>query len=173
MCFFIAVQLSEEQAAIVAPLLAPAGQLRRFGARSAERSPGTYLIIDDLCSCRLYSTADDERVRPESALERRARRYRRMGWSKAKIERALGQHATHARAKAERRPEFSGLHPQVRSALKRLARETGPFRLLVKWTAGQFALDELESGPARPIAAADLAMGEVEVDAVYQVVPRG
>ena len=78
------------------------------------------IVGTSMCSCALFSRGSDESV---------YEKYRRKGWSKAKIERAMAN-----RKKANL---HAGIHPEVRRWLADAATETGEAYLFIHWDSDE------------------------------------
>ena len=96
MCYFISIALPESMAAShlsTLPTHVYAEPVEKtILTRELPSGYQTYYLITRMCSCDLFCAVrpDDE----ERRLESLRKKYRKKGWSKAKIERALSDHQT-------------------------------------------------------------------------------
>ncbi|HEY0142093.1 MAG TPA: hypothetical protein VGF48_14430 [Thermoanaerobaculia bacterium] len=129
-----------------------------FGEELAQFS-----VTDGQCSCSLYSVPDKEG--DSARVDARRQKYERMGWSRAKIDRAL--------ADAERpQPARSGVTESVASTITDLAESCGEVRMIVHVYRGSFAEERVRVHETREITPADLrgaARYDIEVDTLYVI----
>lgn len=123
MCFFItiavpsnAVEPVRTEHAARGMHIAPTANASARAAAGPGRTP--LLVTTGGCSCDWYKRPAESEAEADSKIAKARARYERMGWSKAKIERAL---------EAMSRPprhDF-GLHPVVIELLQAVARDCG------------------------------------------------
>lgn len=116
-----------------------------------------FSITEGQCSCDLYG-----RPQPAPDLEGKRRKYERMGWSSAKIERAL----------AESRDDDSGLREDVAALVAEIAEAAGEVRLVVHTYHGSFVEENVAVRERATMSAKDLrARGRhaIEEDTLYTI----
>lgn len=144
MCYFVIVAVRREA---MPKLLGAVGEPLRV-VPVANRSILTHLrqgyetavIVSGpgLCSCELFMAAEDShRARVEAKARAYREKHRRMGWSAAKIERAM---ASAAREHARQDRHFLGLRENVRALLADLAEQVGELGVLA-----HFYSDDVET----------------------------
>lgn len=112
-----------------------------FGERFAQ-----YSITEGQCSCDLYSRFMPE---PDAGDSKRRRKYERMGWSSAKIERALAE-------SARPRQHDDGLRADVAALIAGIAEAAGEVRLIVHTYRGSFAEERVRVGDHVTLSAKEL-----------------
>lgn len=127
MCYFITMAVPKGQAEDIRKKYAESGlSLDPTSNPSAQQPAGPdfvpLLVTGGGCSCAWYVRPDCDTHDEEQ--RRRREKYRKLGWSDAKIERAL---ATPPKTP----PPDSGLHPTIRDLLKEVAAECGEVRVWV------------------------------------------
>lgn len=123
MCFFITIAVASDAVECVRTEHAARGMhiapTANASARSLAGSGRTPLLVTTGgCSCDWYKRPTDSVSEAESKVAKARARYERMGWSSAKIERALEG--------MSRVPRHDfGLHPVVIELLQAVARDCG------------------------------------------------
>ena len=123
MCFFIAIAVPHDAAERVRSehtvrgmQIAPTANTSARAAAGPGRVP--LLVTTGGCSCDWYKRSAESESEAASKLAKARARYERMGWSQAKIERALEG--------MTRSPRHDfGLHPVVIELLQAVARDCG------------------------------------------------
>jgi hypothetical protein len=123
MCFFIAIAVPHDAAERVRAehtvrgmQIAPTANASARAAAGPGRVP--LLVTTGGCSCDWYKRPAESESEAASKLAKARARYERMGWSQAKIERALEG--------MTRSPRHDfGLHPVVIELLQAVARDCG------------------------------------------------
>jgi hypothetical protein len=126
------------------------------------------LAVTDLgCSCSLYggSSTDEEQERRE--IEHRRRKYKKKGWSSAKIERAIGD--LHHRQPSP--SEFLGIRPDLRHVLADVAEQVGELALVVHFYEGHITTEKVAIAVTSSMSPAALRAGTTPIveDAVVWV----
>lgn len=111
----------------------------------------TYVLTSGMCSCGLYNRATKRAADPG---EFQRRKYRKKGWSQARIERAITQAAKHAEA-AERK-SFVGLHPEAAAIVTDIAKRAGRVAVIVHFYNGDLETESFTLRPSRSITGAEL-----------------
>ena len=137
MCYFITVGVPRDKAEFleehVPRGLHVEGVANPSTLQQMARGLRTYLVTTGGCSCGLFSEPwheSEERREAQSHAEqeRRLRKYERMGWSTAKIDRALRQRPTGRMAEP-----LVGLRGDVQRFLGELAANIGELAVVVHW----------------------------------------
>lgn len=131
MCIFITVAVRERHTALLPAIVGEKFVVRTQTNRSVSRHFGerrTVVLTSGGCSCDLYARVrDDEERVAENEVDAARTKYRKRGWSEAKVRWALA--ARHTRI--DRGPGFGGLRSDVRDVIARLAEVGGEVGLLV------------------------------------------
>lgn len=124
-----------------------------------------FSISDGGCSCAMY-VAPRHRGTEDRRADRMRKKYGRLGWSEAKVQRALTA-ATEARARNTRPP---GLRVDVSEYIADLADVVLEVRLIVHDYRGPFSEEHVSSGAPKSVQASDVREGLIfNVDTVYTV----
>jgi len=135
MCFFIAIAVPHDAAERVRAehtvrgmQIAPTANASARAAAGPGRVP--LLVTTGGCSCDWYKRPAESESEAASKLAKARARYERMGWSQAKIERALEG--------MTRSPRHDfGLHPVVIELLQAVARDCGSAAVWVHDFSGE------------------------------------
>lgn len=154
MCYFVLVGFGPEAGATARGLLKSSYRLSEIantsvlGALPAGWHAG--YLADEMCGCSMYAdpTTNDARAAPDERFAAFRRKhsqpkYRKRGWSDAKIERAIQQmkdDATHQRSVSLR-----GIRIDVRRALAALAKAAGSVRTLVHFFKGSIDEEQINA----------------------------
>ena len=139
MCYFITVGLPEDKAEFLDRQVPRGFHIAPIANLSVLQQMGqgfrTYLLMSGGCSCELFrksptETDGDQQTWRHSKQERFRQRFEKMGWSPAKIDRALAQ-----RSKG-RRETFTGLRSDVQCFLGKLAMNVGQLAVVIHWYHG-------------------------------------
>ena len=84
-----------------------------------------FIVGTVMCSCDLFKRGSDEKL---------YEKYRKKGWSKVKIERAIAN-----RKKADL---HAGLHPQLRRWLAEAAMDAGEVYLFIHWDSDELKYEQ-------------------------------
>jgi len=103
-----------------------------------------FLLTTGMCSCDLYHPPPADHA---SDVDQRRKKYEKLGWSVAKIQRALAAAETHAQHSAK--PDFVGLRPDTRQFLARIINEVRDLAIAVHFFGGdvETCRYSLKSGP--------------------------
>ncbi|HEV7764362.1 MAG TPA: hypothetical protein VGQ76_05135 [Thermoanaerobaculia bacterium] len=138
----------------------------------------TFTLTDGTCSCEMYSDSGAENPRPsieDRIATFRAKhakpKFRKQGWSDAKIERAVEQMRQDVTPSWH--AEFDGLRIDVRRALAELARMTKSVALLVHPFSGSVDTETIRA-QRQNISVAKLIDDEspIATDVLYLISPR-
>lgn len=153
MCYFVTVACEADHVPEVRALLRSAFGLLPTGNRSIMHwLPADWTafhVVSGMCSCDLYSDpvhAEEQGVDVESEIARfRSRhqkpRFRKRGWTDAKIERAIED--IRAAGKPVRRARFTGLRTDLAFSLAELTRRARTIALAIHFYSG-----DLDTEPA-------------------------
>lgn len=168
MCYLIHLGVPTRQADSVPPGRVPridpqrnASVSEAFGAGFAQFS-----VTDGGCSCSLYSEPRD--VGDRTAEKRK--KYERMGWSRAKIERALADSA----GSGEQARGHGGLREDIALLVAGFAERYGEVRLLIHAYRGSFIEERVTTLGTQTIEVAHLRAGgsaELLADTLYVIRP--
>lgn len=151
MCFYITIGVPREHANWAVESFASDWHLRPTknpsvsAAMHAEFTP--LLIGEGGCCCGLYTSSESESffARKES----KRRKYERLGWSAAKIQRALSG--------CPRAPEpGDGLHPTVVELLEQICRRAGAVAVVVHEYTGKVETESFTIAGTDACGVADL-----------------
>jgi len=137
MCVFITLAVPARHAALVKQMAGRDFSIRPQLNETIAKHVGdraTFVMTVGGCSCDLYASESNARA-VAVAKERDAaqRKYAKLGWSAAKIERALAARHT----SADRAREFTGLRQDARDLIAGIAEAVGEVGLLVHDYAGK------------------------------------
>lgn len=171
MCYLIHIGVPAKHAASVRMQRVPRVDALHnpFVSAAFGASFATFGVTDGGCACNLYSSPDAPAAdRDDPATSRR--KYERLGWSEAKIARAL---AASAEASSHRHPR-TGLREDVVELVSGLVQAAGEVRLLVHHYHGKFARERVGSQGTRIMSANELRNGggsTIAEDLVYIIRP--
>jgi hypothetical protein len=168
MCYFIHIGVPAAHAATIESPRVPRIEPHDNPSVAAAFGPSFALfgITDGGCACRLYSSPDGWSDRDRT--DTRRRKYERMGWSEAKIARALAA-SGEAQAQSEREP---GLSADVAKLVANIATTAGEVRLIVHDYRGSFAEERVVAGEPRSVGAGELIASQyaaIREDTVYVI----
>jgi hypothetical protein len=133
MCYFITVGVPASGADALASAVPRAMALGRTHNQSVTEQMGTeydaFVLTSGMCSCSLYSERNTPLVRKEKKLDVMRRKYKRLGWSEAKIARALKQSEEHGPGPTG----FVGLRDDVRALLASVAEQVEKLAVVAHW----------------------------------------
>lgn len=158
MCYFITVAVPDRHADRIGDVFA--GEFQTYPTVNpvvVAALPAGYtarVLTSGMCCCDLYASPRSP-TDPDPAAHLR-QKYEKLGWSEAKIRRAIEQSTTHA---AKSNLPTSGLRSDVVDGLQTLCRAAGSVAVFVHWYSGgveteQFSLSrakhcECDAIPAR------------------------
>ena len=87
----------------------------------------SYIVTTGGCSCDLFSEEPEEDEQ-EKRISKLRRKYKRKGWSDAKIERSISQAISAAQA-----PRKAGLRDDLRFYLSDVIEELNEMRIVIHW----------------------------------------
>ena len=139
MCFFIAIAVASDAADRVRTEHAARGMHIAPTANASARAaagPGRVplLVTTGGCSCDWYKRPAESESEAESKIAKAKARYERMGWSKAKIERALEGMSRPPR-------QDFGLHPVVIDLLQAVTQDCGSAAIWVHEFSGDIEVE--------------------------------
>jgi hypothetical protein len=163
MCYYITIGLPANKAELLPEHVPRDLHIEQVANRSALEQMGAgysaYLLTTGGCSCALFGEPADDagggrEARARSKQQRRRRKYEKMGWSTAKIDRALCEQATHHKAEA-----LVGLRADVQRFLGELAMQIGEVAVVVHWY-DDVVQDARFTCKRGPIVLPEAALGE-------------
>lgn len=168
MCYLIHIGVPAKHAGAVRTGRVPHVEAHENPSVSRAFGPSiaTFSVTDGQCACNLYTSPDAPSRDRDSATSRR--KYERLGWSEAKIARALGASEESSRLRQHPR----GLRQDVVELVSGLAATAGEVRLIVHHYHGSFAEERVEPRGTREMSAAELREGgasAVVQDMVYVI----
>jgi hypothetical protein len=139
MCFFITIAVSSNavegvrtERAVRGMHIAPTANASARAAAGPGRVP--LLVTTGGCSCDWYKRPAESESEAESKIAKAKARYERMGWSKAKIERALEGMSRPPR-------QDFGLHPVVIDLLQAVTQDCGSAAVWVHEFSGDVEVE--------------------------------
>lgn len=152
MCYFLTIGVEPNG---IAPLIEAIPRGMALGrvdnprvARHLGTTSCTFVLTSGWCSCGLYS-GRGEQVEAATAEwisrreERAIRKYIKLGWSGAKIDRALEASASHVRKSSS----FIGPRDDVRELLAAVAEQVGKLAFLSHFYGGDIETARIELSP--------------------------
>lgn len=170
MCFFLTIAVPLQHTTRVREWMSP--ELKTHPTKNpsvmAALPPdyAAHLVTTGMCSCDLYACPESEKPKDRTAHLRQ--KYERLGWSKAKISRAIKQvESDSARAKKP----LSGFRPDVVERAVAICRVTGNLAIVVHWYQGDVETESLRLRPVPKCNCDQLAsrMQELREDEVLIV----
>jgi hypothetical protein len=170
MCYFIGIGLPPPAAGRLLEefgrgyMLSPTSNASIRAGLPASFHPR--LLTSGMCSCDLYHRPGVPS--PEPSPERMRDRYRKRGWSEAKIDRAISRSRASPRAA---RSGFSGLRADVAAGILAVARDAGPLALVVHCYSGEVESERFAVTPGPRYRGADFlaAAGSLPADTLVWV----
>jgi hypothetical protein len=156
MCFFLTIAVPSQHADRISEAFGRGFQISASTNPSvAAALPARYearLVTSGMCSCGLYARPNSvERADPATHLRRK---YEKLGWSEAKIERAIEQAAASA---SKSNPPNSGIRADVIKRLGTLCHAAGSVAILVHFYNGDVESERLTLGQPIYCGCDDLA----------------
>lgn len=137
MCYFITVGLHKDRVEGLERHVPRGLHIAPIANLSVLQQMGqgfsTYLLMSGGCSCDLFREPPTEskgvqQSRRHSKQERLRQKYEKMGWSPAKIDRALAQ-----RPRGRELEPFTGLRQDVQRFIGEIAQNVGQLAVVVHW----------------------------------------
>jgi len=124
-----------------------------------------YVVTTGMCSCDIYQWANKD---PEEDIKKLKEKYRKKGWSKNKINRAVEE------ATAARSTKSSGLRADAREAISRVAVSFGVVHVFVHFYSGDQTTEEVTINLGLTVQAEDFRSGEYVLapDTLVKVVSK-
>jgi hypothetical protein len=125
-----------------------------------------YVVTTGMCSCDIYHWSNND---PEEEIKRLKEKYRRKGWSKNKIDRAVEE------ATAARSTKSSGLRADIREAISSVAASFGVVHVFVHFYSGDQTTEKVTINPGPTVKAEEFRSGEYVLapDTLVKVVSKG
>lgn len=173
MCFFLVVAVPTRHVALVGEVFARGFQVYPTAnltvAAAVPEQHDALVITSGMCSCGPYARPNVATASDRAAHLRR--KYVKLGWNEAKIQRALEQSG--ASGAKPSRPS-SGVREDVASGLSALCRAAGSIAVCVHWYNGDIDTERFTLGKPLRCSCAELparlqALGE---DSVLIATPR-
>jgi hypothetical protein len=150
MCYFITIGVPAKLVSALEEFhreykLTPHGNASIRKAFGAEHKPFT--ITSGGCSCSLYSQPGEQQGKQEARLRAK---YKKKGWSQAKIDRAMANksHATQYK--------FNGLHPDLRQHLSQVISTLKHLYMFVHWYSDNVDIESINIVTKKAISVSDL-----------------
>lgn len=156
MCYFITIGLPEDKAQFLEDHIPRGFHIAPIENLSVLEQMGrgfrTYLLMSGGCSCSLFNEPRPEakeagQTREHSRRERLRRKYEKMGWSAAKIDRALTQ-----LPRGREGESFTGLRGDVQHFVGELALNVGEVAVVAHWYDGDVQETRLTLKPGRVVS---------------------
>jgi hypothetical protein len=112
-----------------------------------------------MCSCGLYHRQTERGKNPSEYLRRK---YKKKGWSNARIERAISQSTKHRRAHG--RIAFVGLHPDAAAIVADIAHQSGRVAVIAHFYNGDVEQEQINLGKPRSVTSSELLAGSFSFD---------
>ncbi len=167
MCYFITLGIHESDAASLEKLgqrgLSAWRCENKHIAARFDRDFVGYVLTAGMCSCDLYQDPFSQETSDERAM-RLQEKYRKKGWSEAKIKRAVAD----ATADEER---SAGLRADARELIARLADASKCIYVFVHMYSGDQTTEEVAVKPGPSISSQDFGSGAyvLECDTLVKV----
>lgn len=152
MCYFLTIGVESKGIATLIQTIPRGMALGRVDNLRVTRKMGTtnctFVLTSGMCACGLYSGRGEE-VEEATAEwisrseERAIRKYIKLGWSAAKIDRALEASAS----RFKKSPSFIGPRGDVRELLATVAEQVGKLAFLAHFYGGDIETARLELSP--------------------------
>lgn len=173
MCFFLVVAVPAKHVALVGEVFGRGFQVYPTANLSvAAAFPGQHdalVITSGMCSCGLYARPNVATTSDRTAHVRR--KYKKLGWNEAKIQRSLEQ-STASGAKPS--SSSSGVREDVSERLSALCRAAGSIAVCVHWYNGDVETEQFTLGKPLHCSCAELParLQVLEEDQVLIATPR-
>ncbi len=145
MCYFLTIGVDSKGIEALVQAVPRGMALGRVNNPHVTRHMGatncTFVLTSGMCSCDLYYGRSA--TTPETVEARTRRKYEKLGWSAAKIDRALEATASHAK----KTPSFLGPRGDVRELLASVAEPLGNLAFLAHFYGGDIETARLELSP--------------------------
>ncbi len=125
-----------------------------------------YAVTTGMCSCDIYHWASND---PEEDIKKLKEKYRKKGWSKNKIDRAVEE------ATAARKTKSSGLRADAREAISSVAASFGVVHVFVHFYSGDQTTEEVTINLGPTVKAEEFRSGEYVLapDTLVKIVAKG
>lgn len=152
MCYFLTVGVEFKGIEALVQAVPRGMALGRVNNPHVTRHMGTtnctFVLTSGMCACDLYYGRGEEVEAVTTAWlsrreERAIRKYIKLGWSAAKIDRALEATASHAK----KTPSFLGPRGDVRELLASVAEQIGNMAFLAHFYGGDIETARIELSP--------------------------
>lgn len=110
-----------------------------------------YVVTTGMCSCDIYHWVSKD---PEEEIQKLREKYRKKGWSKNKIDRAVEE------ATAARTTKSSGLRADTREAISRVAASCGVVHVFVHFYSGDQTTEEVPVNLGSAVGAEEFRSGQ-------------
>jgi hypothetical protein len=151
MCFFLTIGVagdSADSAELAVPRGFALSQVENKSILSKlPKNYRTFVLTSGMCSCDLYRRRTQ---RSEDPTEFLRRKYRKKGWSEARVDRAIDQASTHAAARGK--TQFVGLRPDAAEIVANFAHVAGRVVLIVHFYGGDVEQETISVGDSRSVS---------------------
>jgi hypothetical protein len=171
MCYFITVAVDEKHESTLKQKLRSSFTLTRSENSSIasylKSHDVPFLVTNGMCACDLFAKPHLIVNREEKLRQKYSKpKYKKLGWSEAKIERAIADSLS-APAK-----DFSGLREDLRWSLCDLVSETKRAIIVVHFYSGNVETEEVPITEKKTVVCEDLQNNDeiIEEDALIEIV---
>ncbi len=170
MCYFINVAIHQDyDATLRARLEAEYSIVRTTNPSLIKMLPENskaYVVIVGDCSCDLYSKPKDPEIELNKIRKKyRSTKFRKAGWTEAKLERAISDSI------ASLKPRKNGLRPSLRNALCDIAAQAKGLSLMVHWYSGGVETESIDILEKKKLRCTDILNDDwaVEEDKIIEI----
>lgn len=171
MCYFITVAVDEKHESMLKQKLRSSFTLLPSQnpsiARHLKPQDKSFLITNGMCACDLFAKPhlienNEEKLRQKFSKPK----YKKLGWTKAKIERVI------ADSLSKPGKDFSGLREDLRWSLCDLVSETKQATVIVHFYSGDVEIEEVQITEKKIVACEDLQNNDeaVKENALIEVI---
>lgn len=163
MCYFLTIGVPDEAANAFESAISRGLAAHRMQNPSIEavlpKDVATYVLISGMCSCDLY-TPEREPPNRQTEITRLRRKYARLGWSEAKIDRAVAGSISKGDARRGREP---GLRDDVRQLLSQVVADARELYVVVHFCHADPGTERVATGRGPDVDARAFAAGAFEL----------
>ena len=165
MCYFITIAVDEKHESTLKQKLRSSFRLspseNPYIKARLKPQDVSFVMADGMCACGLFrqpQLVENEDREEKLRLKYSKPKYKKLGWTEAKIERAI------ADILSKPANEFSGLRADLRWQLCDLVADVGRVLILVHFYSGDTETDEVQIKSTKAITCEDLRDNDAIVD---------